>query len=75
VILHVDGERASAGVERDALRHRPGGESTCALEPEVVVETSCIVPLHDEDRLLPPLRRPERLWRLLRVALAAVLPE
>jgi hypothetical protein len=63
VILDVDGERASAGLERHALRHRPREQHAVALESEVVVQGAGIVALHDEDRLLPaptPLRRDSR---------------
>ena len=34
----MDGEVALAGLERHALRHRPGEKDAVALEPEVVVE-------------------------------------
>ena len=52
VILDVDGERALAGLERHALRHRPRGERAVPLEPEVVVEAPRVVALDDEDRRL-----------------------
>ena len=49
MVLDVDGERAPARLERDALRDRPARERAIALEPEVVVEPPSVVPLHDED--------------------------
>ena len=52
MILDVHGERALAGLERHALRHRPRGERAVALEPEVVVQPPGVVALDDEDRLL-----------------------
>jgi hypothetical protein len=52
MVLDVHGEVALAGLERDALRHRPAGEGTVALEAEVVVEPARVVALDDEDRLL-----------------------
>ena len=59
VVLDVDGERALAGLERHALRHRPARERAVALEAEVVVEPPGVVALDDEDRLAVPrfLRR------------------
>ena len=76
VVLHVDGERPAAGLERDALRDRPRRERAVPLEAEVVVEPPGVVPLDDEDRALPaPAAVRERLGRLLRVALAPVLGE
>ena len=63
VILDVDRERLLALLQRNALRHRPGGEHTVALEPEVVVEGARLMPLDDEDRLLAPRRPAERLGR------------
>ena len=76
VVLDVDGEMLLAGLERHALRHRPGGEHAVALEAEVVVEPPRVVALHDEDRRLRlPALAPERLRGLLAVALALVLRE
>src|SRR3954452_6470990 len=77
VVLDVDGERPLPRLERDTLRNGPRGERPVPLEPEVVVEAARVVPLDDEDRLLPagaPLRR-EGLRRVLPVALAVVLTE
>src|SRR5205823_7546797 len=63
VVLDVDGQVLLAGLERNALGHRPGGEDAVALEPEVVVQPTRVVALHDEDR---PARLPalgaKRLW-------------
>ncbi len=73
VVLDVDGERASARLERNALRHGPRGKRAVPFEPEVVVEPAGIVALDDEDRRRLAPRRSERLGRLLRVALPAVL--
>jgi hypothetical protein len=75
MVFDVDGEALLARFERDALRHRPAGQRPVALEAEVVVQAARVVPLDDEDRLLPRLLRAEGLGRLLRVALAFVLPE
>jgi hypothetical protein len=52
MVLDVYGEMLFTRLEWHALRHRPRGEGPVALEPKVVVESSRIVPLHDEDRLL-----------------------
>ena len=77
VVLDVDGEVLLAGLERHALRHRPGRERAVALEAEVVVEPARVVALDDEDRLAasPAASRPSAKGsgRLLRVALAPVL--
>src|SRR5581483_11179001 len=73
MVIHVDGERARTGLHRHPLRHRPGGEHTVALEPEVVVEAAGVMALNDEDRLRAPLAPAEGLRRLLRVALRAVV--
>ena len=78
VVLDVDGEVLLAGLERHALRHRPGRERAVALEAEVVVEPPRVVALDDEDRLRRFRRerpRVEGLGRLLRVALPPVLLE
>ena len=75
VILDVDGQRPGAGLERHALRHRPGEQHAGALEAEVVVEPAGVVPLDHEDRLLAALPPAERLGGLPGIALAAVLVE
>ena len=76
VVLDVDGEVALAGLERHALRHRPGEKDAVALEPEVVVKGSRVMALNDEDRALRALLpAPERLRGLLLVALALVVSE
>src|SRR5262249_12817036 len=76
VVLDVYRERLLAGLERYALRDRPARERAVPLEPEVVVQPASIVPLDDEDRLLRPATlRVDRLRRLLRIPLAAVLGE
>src|SRR5439155_23751101 len=75
VVLDVHRERAAAGLERHALRDGPRRERALLLEPEVVVQPPCVVPLDDEDRLPAALLRAERLGCDLRVALAAVLAE
>ena len=74
MVFDMHRERADARLERHALRHGPGREHAVALEAEVVVEATCVVPLDDERR------RPflsgcagERLLRLLRVAFSPVL--
>src|SRR5262249_40165891 len=61
---------------RHPLGDGPGGEGAVLLEPKVVVQAACIVPLDDEDRLFrrPGLAR-EGLGRPGRVALAAGLAE
>ena len=48
-----------------------------ALEPEVIVEPPCVVPLDDEDwcPVAPATFLVERLGRLRRVSLAPVLPQ
>src|SRR4029077_18299645 len=48
VVLHPDREVPLTGIEGQSLRHRPAHEHAPDLEPEVVVETACPVPLHDE---------------------------
>ena len=76
VVLDVDGERALAGLERHALRHRPARERAVALEPEVVVEPPGVVALDDEDRLASPPRAratPNGSECARRIALAAIL--
>jgi hypothetical protein len=76
VVLDVHGEVLLPRLERHALRHRPARKGAVALETEVVVQPPGVVALDDEDRLLLlALLRAERLWRLLRVALALVLAE
>ena len=75
MILYVDREPLLAGLERNALRDGPRCERPVALEPEVVVQPPGVVALDDERRLLTPLLAAERLGRLLRIALAAVLAE
>jgi hypothetical protein len=72
MILDVDGERAPARLERNALGHRPGGERAVALEPEVVVEPPRLVALDDEERPLPPTSIREGLGRSCGVALSPV---
>ena len=75
VVLDVNGEVLLPGLEGHALGHRPAGERSVALQPEVVVQAARVVSLHDEDRLLATLAAAERLRGLLRVALALVLGE
>ena len=76
VVLDVDGEVALAGLERNALRHRPARERAVALQAEVVVERARLVALDDENRPLPlAFLAAERLRRLRAVALALVLGE
>ena len=72
VVLDVDGERALARLERDALRHSPRGERAVAFETEVVVKPACLVALDDEDRRPRAAVAAERLRRLRAVALAPV---
>ena len=74
VILDVDRERPLAGLERHALWHGPARERAFALEPEVVMEPPRVVALNDEDRRFrSPFPTAERLARLLRIPLAAVV--
>jgi hypothetical protein len=76
MVLDVHGEVALARRERDPLRHGPARERTVSLEPEVVVESSRVVALDDEDRRGG--RRaaaPERLGSLPPIALAVVVVE
>ncbi len=75
MILDVNREGASTGIERDALRHRPRGERAIALEPEVVVEATRVVTLDDEDRLGARRAALERLRRRAGRALAAIAVE
>jgi hypothetical protein len=75
VILDVDGQVLLPRLERHALGNGPAGEGAVSLQAEVVVEPARVVPLDDEDRLLPALLPAERLRRLLGVALALVLGE
>ena len=76
MVFHMDGEVLLPRLERDALRHGPTGQSSVLLEAEVIVEAACVVPLHDEDRLLRLLFLPtEGLRGLFGVALALVLGE
>ena len=73
VVLDADGEGPLARLERHALRYGPARKRSVPLEPEVVVQPARVVPLHDEDRLLPSALLPaERLRCLLRIALALV---
>ena len=74
MILDVDREVLLARLQRNAFRHRPRRENAVALEPEVVVQPSRVVPLHDEDRgLRLAALAPERLRRLRAISLALVL--
>ena len=73
MILDVNGEMLLAGLERDALGHRPARQRAVPLEAEVVVQPAGIVALDDEDRLLAALAAAEGLRRLLRVALASCI--
>jgi hypothetical protein len=76
MVLDVDREVPLAGLERHALRHRPGEENAVPLEAKVVVEPARVVALDDEDRrLLGALAAAERLRRLLPVALSLVISE
>src|SRR6476620_2534244 len=76
MVLDVDREVLLTRLERDALRHRPRGKNTVALEAEVVVQSPGVVPLHDEDRA-PRLAAlaAERLRSFLPLSLALVLRE
>ena len=62
VILDVHRQMPLPGLLRDPLRHRPAGERPVALEPQVVVQPSCGMALHDEDG------RPTALSRVARTA-------
>ena len=73
MVFDVNGQDALARLERNALRNRPRGERSVALESEVVVEPACVVALHDEHRVPGAAAlRAERLGRLRAVALALV---
>ena len=74
VILDVDGERLGSRLERDTLRHRPGGEHAVPLEPEVVMEAPGGVLLDDEERVgaAAAALAAKRLGRRRRVALLPV---
>src|SRR5439155_8387902 len=70
VVLDVHGEGAAARLKRHPLGHRPRGEGTVPLEPEVVVEPPGVVALDDEDRAAGASPAPERLGRLAGISLA-----
>jgi hypothetical protein len=53
MILHFDREPLVMGIERRALRHRPGLEDTVELEPQIVMQPARIMLLDHE----PPLLR------------------
>src|SRR5437763_3195492 len=73
MILDVHCEMLLAGLERNALRHRPRGEDAVALEAEVVVQPPRVVSLNDENRLLRLAAfTGEGFGSLLLVALALV---
>src|SRR4029077_15522457 len=72
VILDVDRERLLADLERDPLRHGPGSERAATLEPEVVMEASRGVLLHDEDRRATGSASAKGLRGLRGVAFASV---
>src|SRR6478736_8528666 len=67
VILDVDGQRALAGLERDALRDRPARKRPVPLQAEVVVEPAGVVALNYEDGQLSALLRGEWLRSSLRI--------
>jgi hypothetical protein len=76
VVLDVNGEVPLALPKRDALRDRPTRERAVALEAEVVVQASCVVPLDYEARVTRTcLPSAEGFRRLSAVTLALVLVE
>jgi hypothetical protein len=52
VILDLDREPLVMWIERRAFRHRPGLEHAVMLEPEIVMQTACIMLLDHEPPLL-----------------------
>jgi hypothetical protein len=78
VVLGVDGLAVFARVERDAVRHRPGGGDALVLQPQVPVQAGRVVLLDDEARralaLAAALAR-RRLLRLAEVPFAFVLTQ
>ena len=88
MVLDVDGHPARGRVQRRALRHGPRHQHAVDLEPEVIVEAGCAMPLDDEppaagrrrrargpSRRIPLRHARCRLRCLREVALAAVLLE
>ena len=75
MILDVDREVPFAGREGEPLRHGPAGEGAVPLEPQVVVEPTCVVALDDEHRAAARRASAERLGCAPRVSLAPVVAE
>ena len=57
MVLDVDSQTPIAGLEWNALRHRPAGKGTVTLKPKVIVEPARAVSLHDEEALQVAERR------------------
>jgi hypothetical protein len=75
VVLDMDGQVLLPRLERRSFRHGPAGQRAVPLQAEVVVQAPRVVPLDDEDRLLPALLGAEGLGSLLGVALLLVFGE
>ncbi len=60
MVFDVDGQMLLARLQRDALGNGPAGEGSIPLEAKVVVQSPGVVPLDDEDRVLPALLRRRR---------------
>ena len=78
MVLDLHREMLLSGLERNAFRHRPGGEGAVTLEAEVVMEPPGVVPLDDEGVLRGPRPRAggrNRLRRRARVSLLLVPAE
>ncbi len=77
VVLDVDREPLFSGIETRALGDRPARERAVELEPEIVVQLTGGMLVHDEAQsLLSPRRSaPLGLRRLREIALATVMLE
>ena len=75
MVIDVDSQTPIAGLEWNALRHRPAGKGTVTLKPKVIVEPARAVSLHDEDGVSRSRSVVERLRSTCRMALSAVLVE
>src|SRR5262249_47235993 len=73
VILGAYGEAAVLRIVARLLRNRPALQNAAVLEPEVVMESRGVVPLHDEVQLASSSPRTStRLRRAPEIALALV---
>src|SRR5580658_7638610 len=64
VVLDVHRDPPDAGIERWAPGHRPARQYAVDLEPQVVVQPGCAMPLHHEP---PGARLTRRRWRAFRL--------